>query len=134
MSNSWRGLHRECTREAHLNMKLGIFALFTTAAGILAYRALTGIVSFGGMLAYGPVAQFVNVQTDTEYYSHILLIPFVSAYFLFVDRGDIFRRTSYWLWGLGVAGCGVLTYGAARISEGTLMTTVTYSACAKAFS
>ena len=101
--------------DAQMRTQVGIFAFCTIVAGVLAYNALDSLVSIWGILGYGPMGRVVHVDAgvDSEYYSHILLIPFVSAYFLFLDRRTILQRTRYSYWGLGVAACGVLTYGAA---------------------
>jgi exosortase len=93
--------------------QVGLFAVFTVVAGILACYALDGIASFAGILGYGPVGKLLNTSGGSDYYSHILLIPFVSAYFLYMEREEIFGRLRYCLWGVAVAAFGVLAYGVA---------------------
>ncbi len=115
MSKSGNNVVAAQTDEAQARVKLGIFAVFTIVAGYLAYESLSGLVNIGGVLGYGPMDRLVHVDlgVDSDYYSHILLIPFVSAYFLFLDRRTIARQTRYSYAGLGVAACGMMLFGAA---------------------
>ncbi len=76
MSRVLNGFQGKRTREAGVNLQGWIFSLFTIIAGILAYGSLNGLVSIAGVLAYGPI----HAGASSDYYSHILLIPFVSAY------------------------------------------------------
>jgi exosortase len=96
-----------------MNRQVGVFAFFTIMAAILAYESLKGVVSIGGALAYGPVAKYVSFPPNSDYYSHILLIPFVSAYFLIGERKKILQGVSYSLPGLAVAAGGLIVYGIA---------------------
>ena len=48
----------------------------------------------GGM-AYAPLRDLLANPVRSEYYSHILLVPLVSAYFLFVGRKEIFSNLKY---------------------------------------
>ncbi len=122
MSKALNGFSGRWTREAHVNLQISIFSLFTVIAGFLAYSSLSGLVSIGGVLGYGPVGKFVNVSApaDSDYYSHILLIPFVSAYFLFEERKRILRGARYSLSGLAVVAGGLLVYGVALWLRGWL--------------
>ena len=44
---------------------------------------------------------------DSDYYSHILLIPFVSAYFLFEERKkDLWQTGEIFLFGVAVTAGG----------------------------
>ena len=97
-----------------LNTQIGVFAVFTIIAGYLAYGPLSRLVSIGGVLGYGPIGRVVQVDAgaDSDYYSHILLIPFVTAYFLFLDRRSILQHARYCYIGLGLAACGLLGFGA----------------------
>ncbi len=63
---------------------------------------------------------YADAGADSDYYSHILLIPFVSAYFLFLDRKSILQQARYSYLGFGVAACGLLFYGAALTLKGWL--------------
>ncbi len=66
-----------------------MFAVFTIVAGYLAYYSLSGLVSIGACFGYGPIGRVVQIDAgaDSDYYSHIVPIPFVTAYFLFLRRG-----------------------------------------------
>lgn len=122
MSETLNGSFKNMTDAGRLNRQIGVFALFTIVAGYLASGALSGLVSIGGVLGYGPIGRVVNVNAgaDSDYYSHILLIPFVTAYFLFLDRRSILHEARYSYLGLGVAACGLLLYGAALTLKGWL--------------
>jgi hypothetical protein len=89
MSSDLNGLPGKWTREAGVNLRGGIFSLFTIIAGILAYGSLNGLVSIAGFLSYVPI----HIGPSSDYYSHILLIPFVSAYFLFEERRRILEES-----------------------------------------
>ena len=47
------------------------------------------------LMAYGPIKALYNSSTNSEYYSHIVLIPLVSIYFLYQERRDIFAEKEY---------------------------------------
>jgi exosortase len=81
--------------------RLGIFLAFVAVAGVM---------------FYGPFREVMRVALRSDYYSHIVLIPFVSAYLLFVRRREIFADIGYaFVPGAAVAGVGVLLYGIARM-------------------
>jgi exosortase len=109
MSIVLNGLSGKQAREAGVNLRGWIFAFFTIIAGILAYSSLKGLVSIAGFLSYVPI----HVGESSDYYSHILLIPFVSAYFLFEQRRRVLGAARYSLSGVAVAACGLLLYGVA---------------------
>ena len=68
------------------------------------------------LMFYGPFREMMRTALRSEYYSHIVLIPFVSAYLLFVRRKEIFADIEYaFVPGAAVAGVGVLLYGIARM-------------------
>lgn len=113
MNNVLNGFSGKWTGERGSTIQVGLFALFTVIAVFLAGRALDGLVSIGGILGYGPVARLANIDGGSDYYSHILLIPFVSAYFLFVERKKIFQGVRYSLSGIALAAGGLLVYGLA---------------------
>jgi hypothetical protein len=112
MSKTLNGVFKNLTREGQPNAQIGVFAVFTIIAGYLAYGALSGLVSIGAVLGYGPVGRVVHIDTgaDSDYYSHILLIPFVTAYFLVLDRRSILQHARYFYMGLGVTVLGMLSY------------------------
>jgi len=57
----------------------------------------------------------------SDYYSHILLIPFVTGYFLFVERMRIPRDTGYsWKHGAPLIAAGLLAYVFALWQKGWL--------------
>jgi exosortase len=123
MNKTLNGSSQKGTREAGVNLQVGIFSLFTIIAGYLAYTSLSGLVNIGGLLGYGPIGRVVNVDAgaNSDYYSHILLIPFVSAYFLFEERRKVLQQARYsFCWGLTVAAGGLLVYGVALWFRGWL--------------
>jgi exosortase len=61
-------------------VRLAIFAAFSLVAGILAYV---------------PLKDLLTNAERSEYYSHILLIPFVTAYFLFEVRKAVREEAKY---------------------------------------
>ena len=73
------------------------------------------------VLYFVPLKALAGLSLDDELYSHFLLIPVVSLYFLFTERKAIFAKTGYSLWvGLPVAAAGILFYWLARSSPGGL--------------
>ena len=73
-------------------------------------------VAVAALMFYGPFREMMRTALRSEYYSHIVLIPFVSAYLLFVRRKEIFAGIEYAIVpGAAVAGVGVLLYGIARM-------------------
>lgn len=73
-------------------------------------------VAVAALMFYGPFKDMMRTALRSEYYSHIVLIPFVSAYLLFVRRKEIFAHIEYaFVPGAAVAGAGVLLYGIARM-------------------
>ena len=72
-------------------------------------------VAVAGAMFYGPFREMMQAAMRSDYYSHIVLIPFVSAYLLFVRRREIFAHLEYaFAPGAAVAAVGVLLYGLAR--------------------
>ncbi len=72
------------------------------------------------MMGYEPVhALFADVPSD--YYSHILLIPFISTYFMFEKRNEIVKRADYGpVGGAIVGGLGLIVYCSAFWFEALL--------------
>ena len=120
MSSVLNGLSGKQAREGGVNLQGGISALFTIIAGILAYGALKGVVSVTAAIGYGPLGKFVRLPANSDYYSHIVLIPFVSAYFFFEERRRILEDARYSLSGVAVAAGGLLLYGVALWLKGRL--------------
>jgi exosortase len=44
---------------------------------------------------YTPITDLVALSLSSELYSHVLLIPFISGYFLYTDRKAIFSNNCY---------------------------------------
>jgi exosortase len=71
--------------------------------------ALLTIVA-GGMI-YTPLRDLLENPVRSEYYSHILLIPVVSGFFLFMGRKEIFSNPKYYhSIGIPLLIIGVLLY------------------------
>ncbi len=83
---------------ASLKVRWGVFALFVAGAVILAFWPLEQLLVGG----------------RSDYYSHILLIPFVSAYFLFIERRATLKNVECsWTAGICLSLLGLLMYGIA---------------------
>ena len=96
-----------------MNLQVGIFSLFTIIAGVLVHGSLKDVIGLAGVLGYAPVGTFAGAPSGSDYYSHILLIPFVSVYFLFEQRKKILQGARYCVSGLAVVASGLLVYGVA---------------------
>lgn len=76
------------------------------------------LIVAAGLMFYGPFRDLLRSTVAKEYYSHIVLIPFVSLYLLFVRRREIFADIDYaFVSGGTVAGLGLLLYGVARTMD-----------------
>ncbi len=74
-------------------------------------------VAVAGVMFYGPFRDMMREVVRSSHYSHIVLIPLVSAYLLFVRRREIFSDIEYaFVPGAAVAAVGVLLYGLARMA------------------
>ena len=74
------------------------------------YFSLSLLIAF--LLAVPPLAR-VEISFQSDYYSHIPLIPLVSAYLLYRRRSNFFDATDYEpQWGLPIAGAGLFLYAA----------------------
>jgi exosortase len=72
-------------------------------------------------LALPPLVDLLRNTRTSEYYSHITLIPVVSAFLIFRRRREMFRGTaSVHPWGILAAAAGVGLYVAGRILGGEL--------------
>jgi lysylphosphatidylglycerol synthetase-like protein (DUF2156 family) len=47
------------------------------------------------ILFYAPMRDLVTMSLQSETYSHIILIPFISGYFMYLRRKAIFSDTDY---------------------------------------
>jgi|GEM_PF-5241986 len=62
-----------------------------------------------GAIYYGPLKELITLSFRNELYSHIILIPLVSGYFLFLNRKSLLAKVNYsyvcgltliiWEWG-----------------------------------
>jgi len=78
-----------------LRVRLALSLLFALVAIVLAYHPLRSLMSAG----------------RSDYYSHILLIPFVTGYFLFLERKKILPDIGYsWKAGVPLIAAGLLAY------------------------
>lgn len=84
-----------------LNTRNVFFLFFTVLSFIITYIPIRALYSSG----------------QREYYSHIVLIPFVSIYLIFIKREEIFAKVNYSF----VAGIPVLLLGIALFSGGYLL-------------
>lgn len=75
----------------------------------LALMLIAAVVSV--LLAYPPLRSLMSAAGRSDPYSHILLIPFVTGYFLFDERKAIFSHTWYsWKIGTPIIAVGLLAY------------------------
>jgi exosortase len=74
---------------------------------------LFALLSVGAVLTgYTPLRDLLANPIRSEYYSHILLIPLVSGFFLFMGRKEIFSNLKYsYSTGIPLLVIGVLLYG-----------------------
>jgi exosortase len=72
-----------------------------------------------GAIYYGPLQELITVSFGNELYSHIILIPLVSGYFLFLNRKSLLAEVNYsYVWGLTLIILGMGMYFLA-IDQGT---------------
>jgi exosortase len=65
----------------------------------------------GGGMVYTPLRDLLANPPRSEYYSHILLIPVVSGFFLFMGRKEIFSNLEYsYTTGIPLLAIGTLVY------------------------
>jgi exosortase len=70
------------------------------------------------LMAWHPLANLMRAADRGEYYSHIILIPFVTAYFLYQYRKPIFESTGVAPFpGAIVLGCGLVLYIVGRLLD-----------------
>jgi exosortase C (VPDSG-CTERM-specific) len=73
----------------------------------IAYAAFTLIL---GLAFIKPLVDLVDYALQTDLYSHILLIPFISAYLIFIQRAQLPKDYTTSLgWALILLFCGLLT-------------------------
>ena len=67
-----------------------------------------------GLMLYGPVREYLYWTYKSDYYTHIVLLPLVSAYLIFTQRREIFEDVGYaFAPGGAVVGLGLLLLAAA---------------------
>ena len=68
-----------------------------------------------------PLGRLVTVALENEHFSHVLLIPWVSAYILYMDR-KVLLNSKEWSPTLGMLflGCGACAYWVVGGQDGTL--------------
>ena len=72
---------------------------------------LSSIILFLAIF-YSPLKQLAGLSFESELYSHFLLIPVVSLFFLWVNRKAIFERVSYsFKAGFPIVLAGILIFG-----------------------
>lgn len=77
-------------------------------------RSLLFAVAVAGLLLYAPIREYLYWTYRSPFYTHIVLIPLVSAYLVFTRRREIFAENGYALVpGAAVAGLGLLLLVAA---------------------
>lgn len=91
------------------------------AEGARLRPALTAaLVAAATLLAYAPLKDLI-FGGRSDYYSHIVLIPFMTAYLLFVERKKIAGAAGYgFRLGAPLAVLGLLAYGVALWQKGPL--------------
>jgi exosortase len=77
-------------------------------------RSLLFAAAVAALLLYGPVRDYLYWTYKSAYYTHVVLIPLVSAYLVFTRRKEIFGEVGYaFVPGGAVAGLGLILLGAA---------------------
>ncbi|MGD0231866.1 MAG: exosortase/archaeosortase family protein [Syntrophorhabdales bacterium] len=85
--------------------------------------SLLGFAAVAAILAYGPLRQLMAAADRSDYYSHIVLIPFVTAYLLLAERRNILEGAgNSWTAGASLATAGLLAYGLSMWQKGWLGT------------
>ena len=72
------------------------------------------MLAIGGVIFFPPIRQLANLSFHSELYSHFILIPAVSLFFLLADRKDIFADTDGNLkWGLALCAIALAVFAVA---------------------
>jgi exosortase len=80
-----------------------------SAGGMDSKRLCLFLACVVAVMLYGPVREYLLWTYKSQYYTHIVLIPLVSAYLVFTRRKEIFGDIAYaFVPGGAVAGLGVL--------------------------
>jgi exosortase len=77
-------------------------------------RSLIFIAVLAALALYGPVREYLYWTYKSAYYTHVVLIPLVSAYLVFTRRREIFAEMGYaFAPGGAIAGLGLILLVAA---------------------
>jgi exosortase len=87
-----------------------------SAGGMDLKRLGLFLVCVAAVMLYGPVREYLYWTYKSQYYTHIVLIPLVSAYLVFTRRREIFAEIGFaFVPGGAVAGLGLLLLVVAAI-------------------
>jgi exosortase len=87
-----------------------------SAGGMDLKRLGLFLVCVVAVVLYGPVREYLYWTYNSSYYTHVILIPLVSAYLVFTRRREIFEKIGYaFAPGGAVAGLGLLLLALAAI-------------------
>ena len=87
-----------------------------------------------GAIYYSPLKELITVSLRNELYSHIILIPLVSGYFLFLNRKSLLAEVNYsYVWGLVLIILGMGIYflaldQGAKLNRNDYLSLITFSA------
>ncbi len=83
-----------------------------------AKRIALFLAALAALVLYAPVREYLLWTYRSPYYTHVVLIPVISAWLIFRQRGRIFSDTSYaFVPGCALAGLGILLLiGAATVT------------------
>ena len=77
-------------------------------------RGLLFLAAVAVLLLCGHVREYLHAAYKSAFYTHVMLIPFVSAYLLFWQRREVFAEATYaFAPGCATAGVGILCLAAA---------------------
>jgi len=72
------------------------------------------MLAVGAAIYFSPIRELAQLSFENELYSHFILIPIVSLYFLFLDRKEMFSETRWNpKWGLTICVLGIATFAIA---------------------
>ncbi len=82
-------------------------------------RGLLFVAVVAALVVYGPVREYLLWTYNSSYYTHVVLIPLVSAYLIFTRRREIFGDVGYaFVPGGVIIGLGLLLLAAASMTNG----------------
>ncbi len=82
-------------------------------------RGLLFVAVVAALVVYGPVREYLLWTYNSAYYTHVVLIPLVSAYLIFTRRREIFGDVGYaFVPGGVIIGLGLLLLAAASMTNG----------------